>query len=58
MAGTKPDFSSASNAKTLSEILAPIPVLEVGFLRTKPLVLEAVKKNVKKIKKTLAQILR
>jgi len=58
MVGNKPDFSSASNAKTLSEVLAPIPVLVVGFLGPKPLVLEAVKKNVKKIKKTLAQILR
>ena len=58
MASNKPDFSSASNAKTLSEILAPLPILEIEFLGTKPLVLKAVKKNVRKIKKTLAQILR
>ncbi len=52
------DLASVSNGKLLSEILAPIPVLQVGFLGPNPLDLAALKKNAKKIKKTLAQILR
>ena len=51
------DLSSTSNGILLSEILAPIPVLEIAFLGPNPLVQEAIKKNAKKMEKTLAQIL-
>ncbi len=51
------DLSSTSNGRLLSEILAPIPVLEIAFLGPNPLVQEAIKNNAKKLQKTLAQIL-
>jgi dethiobiotin synthetase len=58
MARNDRDLACESNRKLLSEILAPTPVLEIGFLGCNPLVLQALKNNAKKIKKTLAQILR
>jgi|SRR6266850_1146128 len=52
-----PDFSSRSNAAVLTELLAPVPVLSVPFLGEKPTNPRALKKNEKKIQKTLARIL-
>ena len=54
----RPDLSFRSNRRILSEMLAPIPVLEIGFLGRNPFALAALKKSAKKVKKTLAQILR
>ena len=50
-------YSSDSNRRILAELLAPIPVLPVGFLGRNPLRLEALKKSEKKLKKTLARVL-
>jgi dethiobiotin synthetase len=51
------DSSTRSNSRILAELLAPIPVLPVGFLGSHVLRLEALKKSGKKVKKTLARIL-
>ena len=51
------DTSTGSNRRMLTELLAPTPVLTVGFLRRNPLHLEALKKSAKKEMKTLARIL-
>jgi dethiobiotin synthetase len=50
-------FSARSNRRILAELLAPVPVLQVGFLGSNLLRLEALKKSAKIIKKTLARIL-
>jgi dethiobiotin synthetase len=51
------DPSASFNAKILSELLRPVRVHSVPFLGQNCLLLAAVKKNEKKIKKTLASIL-
>jgi dethiobiotin synthetase len=50
-------FSASSNRRILAELLAPVPVLPVGFLGANLLRREALKKSAKIIKKTLARIL-
>lgn len=50
------DSSTASNRGLLSEILSPIPVFEIPFLGPNPTDLRSLKKSVKKLQKTLAQI--
>jgi dethiobiotin synthetase len=50
-------FSARSNSRILAELLASVPVLQVGFLGSSLLRLEALKKSAKIIKKTLARIL-
>lgn len=57
MNGSQRDFSSRSNAETLTGLLAPIPVVSVPFLCKNPLQPEAIKKQAKKVKKILARIL-
>ena len=51
------DSFTGSNRRVLAELLAPPPVFSVGFLGRNPLRVGAVKKNQKKMKKTLARIL-
>jgi dethiobiotin synthetase len=51
------DSSTPSNCQILAELLGPQPVLGLGFLGRNPLRPEALKKNAKKVKKTLARIL-
>lgn len=58
MASQKPDSSTPSNLQILAELLAPNPVVSIGFLGRNPLQLEALKKKCKKNEKTLARILR
>jgi dethiobiotin synthetase len=57
MQQAKNDPSSASNAEILAELLAPIPLIQLGFMGAKPLSAPAWEKNLKKINKVLAQIL-
>jgi dethiobiotin synthetase len=57
MSSPEADSSASSNCLILAELLAPTPVLPIGFLGRNPLRLEALKQNAKKIKKTLARIL-
>jgi hypothetical protein len=57
MSSQKGDSATRSNGLILAELLAPTPVLPVGFLGRNPLRLEALKKSGKKIEKTLARIL-
>ena len=57
MSSPEEDYSANSNSLILAELLAPTPVLAIGFLGRNPLRLEALKKSAKKIKKTLARIL-
>jgi dethiobiotin synthetase len=57
MSSQKGDSATRSNGLILAELLAPTPVLPVGFLGRNPLRLEALKKSEKKIEKTLARIL-
>jgi dethiobiotin synthetase len=51
------DSSSSSNAKILGELLGGVPLHELSFLGRNNLRLPALKKNCKKMKKSLAQIL-
>jgi dethiobiotin synthetase len=51
----KTDVSCATNAKLLSELLAPIPIRQIDFIRKNPNKIAILKKSCKKIKKTLAQ---
>jgi dethiobiotin synthetase len=53
----KRDASSRSNAATLAELLAPVPLVEVPFLGPKPLRPAVIKNYAKKVKKMLARIL-
>jgi dethiobiotin synthetase len=57
MSSPEDDFSTRSNSGILTELLAPTPVLAVGFLGRKPLRFLALKKSAKKMQKTLARIL-
>ena len=57
MSSRQEDSSAGSNGRILAELLAPTPVFSIGFLGRNPLRFEALKKNQKKIKRTLAQIL-
>ena len=57
MSSQEGDFSTGSNSRILAELLAPVPVLPVGFLGSNLLRMEALKKSGKKVKKTLARIL-
>jgi dethiobiotin synthetase len=50
-------LTASSNRRILAELLAPVPVLHVGFLGGSLMRLEPLKKSGKIIKKTLAQIL-
>jgi dethiobiotin synthetase len=49
--------STASNPRILAELLSPIPVISVPFLGLNMLSLGAIRRNAKKCKKVLAQIL-
>ena len=57
MSMRRTDASSDSNASTLAELLGQIPLISFPYLGANPMRLEALKKNAKKIKKPLAQIL-
>jgi len=57
MCGAERDASSSSNSRILAELLAPVPVISMPFLGPNSAGVEAIKKNQKKIKKTLARIL-
>ena len=57
MGTAKSDDSSGSNGEILREFLAPVPLFEVPFLGRNACTVTAVKKNRKKIAKTLASIL-
>ena len=57
MSSHEGDYSTLSNSRILAELLAPVPVLPVGFLSGNLLQMEALKKSGNKIKKTLARIL-
>ncbi len=57
MDGAGQDASSLSNTRILTELLAPVPVISIPFLGPNSAGIEAVKKNQKRIKKTLARIL-
>jgi dethiobiotin synthetase len=52
----KRDESSGSNGEILGELLAPVPLFQVPFLGRNACSVTAVKKNSKKIAKTLASI--
>jgi dethiobiotin synthetase len=56
--GEPTDPSQVSNWALLTELLSPIEVHEIPFLGRNPMVLARVKKNAKKLQKTLAQICR
>ena len=58
MAANRTDASGKTNARVLSEFLAPIPILEIDFLGKKANEIAVLKKSCKKIKKTLAQFYR
>jgi len=51
-----PDLSALTNAAFLKEVLAPTEVFSIPFLGGNALEVQAVEKNLKKIKKTLAQL--
>lgn len=51
------DASKSSNAEVLTHVLAPSPVFTLPFLGPRASSLEAIRKNAKKFKKTLARIL-
>ncbi len=53
----KGDSSSRSNGRILAELLAPVPLLVVGFLGRDLHRLKALKKGGKKVQKVLARIL-
>jgi dethiobiotin synthetase len=57
MSMRRPDVSSDSNVGILAELLGQVPLVSFPFLGAKPLRLINLKKNEKKIKKTLARIL-
>ncbi len=57
MSHNNEDSSAGSNRRILAELLAPAPVLSVGFLGNNARRFEALKKSRKKIQKTLARIL-
>lgn len=57
MSGENRDGSSSSNARILEELLGAVPLHALGFLGRNNLRLAALKKNCKKIKKSLARIL-
>jgi dethiobiotin synthetase len=57
MSSLEGEYSSGSNRRILAELLAPTPVLPMGFLGRNPLRLEALKKSEKILKKTLARVL-
>jgi hypothetical protein len=51
------DASNSSNAAVLARVLAPIPVLSLPYLGAEASSLAAIRKNARKLKKTLARIL-
>jgi dethiobiotin synthetase len=57
MSPFQPDLSARSNAKILAELLGPVPLLTVPYLGSTPMKVATLRKNCKKIKKTLARIL-
>jgi dethiobiotin synthetase len=57
MGQPKPDDSARTNPETLREMLAPMEIISLPYLGPRSARLGAVKKNAKKIKKTLALIL-
>ena len=57
MNGKEPDNSARTNPKMLAELVTPIRVIPVPFFEKDPLKIGTLKKNAKKIKKTLARIL-
>ncbi len=56
MSGRKPDLSSRSNIRAICELLPAIPVFSLPYLGGEASNLAAVRKNAKKVKKTLAQL--
>ncbi|MGA2867371.1 MAG: dethiobiotin synthase [Verrucomicrobiota bacterium] len=54
----RPDCSAASNARLLAEWLAPTPLFGVPYLGPRCGAAEPVKRNARRIKRTLARILR
>ena len=57
MAQKATDASASSNAETLAGILDPVEIFSVPFLGPKAAQFRAVRRDAKKIKKTLARIL-
>lgn len=57
MNGQTSDASMGTNLEILHELLAPVPVFGMPFLGPDPLRLKVLKRNHKKLKKVLAQIL-
>jgi len=57
MNGKEPDYSARTNPMILAELVTPIRVITVPFFEKDPLRIGTLKKNAKKIKKTLARIL-
>ncbi len=57
MGSRESDFSTDSNVRILSELLAPTPVIPLPFLGGNPARVPALKLSGKKVKKTLARIL-
>jgi dethiobiotin synthetase len=57
MSGKKPDLSSRSNISAICELLPGIPVFSLPHLGGGASKSSGVKKNAKKVKKTLAQVL-
>lgn len=57
MSGKKSDASNASNTRILAELLGCIALTPIAYLGENNLRISALKKNCKKIKKSLAQIL-
>ncbi|MGH7970740.1 MAG: ATP-dependent dethiobiotin synthetase BioD, partial [Limisphaerales bacterium] len=57
MNARNPDSSAASNPSALARLLGPTPLISVPFLGRFASSLSAVRRNEKKIKKTLARIL-
>lgn len=51
-----PDPSAATNRQVLEELLAPVPVHEIAYFGSRAFDADAVKKNSKRIKKTLARM--
>lgn len=57
MTGKRPDLSSQSNINAICALLPGIPVFSLPYLGREASKMRGVKKNAKKVKKTLAQVL-
>jgi len=56
MAEPKPDLSSRSNQRIISDLIRPVGVVSIPFLGVKPMARESVVKNHKKAKTFLAKL--